>query len=282
MNILYSGDARISDGVLISILSLLKHVRQPLHIYLLTAAMTANGQHYAPVKDTTAAFLNRLVSQRNPQSTVKKIDITALFTADPPLANMATRFTPGCMLRLYSDQVPELPDRLLYLDADVVCRQDPTDFYAQDLGQAEFVGVLDHYGKWFFHHGLRPFDYINSGVLLLNMPQIRKTGLFAKTRERCRTHKMFMPDQSALNKLAGHKRLAPAKYNEQHDMKPDTVFQHFSTRLFFFPYFHTQTVKPWQPQAMHQVLHVHAYDDILKEYTALAPALKGSYSHDKN
>lgn len=34
---------------------------------------------------------------------------------------MGTRFTPCCMLRLYADRIPELPDRLLYLDTDVLC-----------------------------------------------------------------------------------------------------------------------------------------------------------------
>ena len=36
MNILYCGDKNIADGLMISVLSLLRHVRQPLHIYILT------------------------------------------------------------------------------------------------------------------------------------------------------------------------------------------------------------------------------------------------------
>lgn len=276
MNILYSGDAHIGDGVLVSVLSLLKHVQEPLHIYILTATMAADGQRWAPLPDSTVAYLNRVVSQRSPASTVVKIDVTALFNAEPPTANLATRFTPGSMLRLYADELPQLPDRLLYLDTDVLCRRDPGAFYSQDFRGAEFIGVLDHYGKWFFHHGWRPFDYVNSGVLLLNMPRIKETGLFAKARVRCQERKMFMPDQSALNKLAVNKRLAPTRYNEQHTLKADTVLQHFSTTLHLFPWFHTQTVKPWQPEAMHSVLQLHAYDDILQQYTALAPALKGS------
>ncbi|MCI1893118.1 MAG: glycosyltransferase family 8 protein [Schleiferilactobacillus harbinensis] len=280
MNILYSGDARIGDGVLTSLLSLLKNVSAPLHVYILTAEMTVADHQYRPLTDQQAAFLNHLVSQQRPGSDVTKIDITDLFNQQLPVANMATRFTPGCMLRLYADEVPQLPDRLLYLDNDVLCRQDCQTFYQQSLAHTQLVGVLDHYGKWFFHHRWRPFDYMNSGVLLLNMPEIKRTGLFADCRQRMQTKKMFMPDQSALNKLATTKRLAPTRYNEQHSLKPNTVFQHFSTTLHLFPKFHTQTVKPWQPEAMHQILHVHAYDDILQEYTALAPQLKGSNLHD--
>ena len=63
-------------------------------------------------------------------------------------------------------------------------------------------GSLDYYGKWFFKNKKIKFNYINSGVLLLNMKKIRETGLFKKAREMCQNKKMFMPDQSSLNKLS--------------------------------------------------------------------------------
>ncbi|MCB7112443.1 glycosyltransferase, partial [Agathobacter rectalis] len=77
------------------------------------------------------------------------------------------------MLRLYVDLIPDMPDRLLYLDNDVICREPFDDFYYQDLTGVQIVGVLDHYGKWFFHHQMRMADYINSGILLLNLPEIK-------------------------------------------------------------------------------------------------------------
>ncbi len=36
---------------------------------------------------------------------------------------MKTRFTPCCMLRLFADEILELPDKILYLDNDVICRK---------------------------------------------------------------------------------------------------------------------------------------------------------------
>lgn len=96
---------------------------------------------------------------------------------------MKTRFTPYAMLRLFADQIEEIPDQILYLDDDIIVRRDLTQFYNQTLGKIEFVGVLDYWGKFFFHnwHSRHLFDYINSGVLLLNMTEIRKTGLFKKS-----------------------------------------------------------------------------------------------------
>ena len=43
MNILYSGDGNITDGVIISSVSLARCVNEPLHIYILTAEFEYNG-----------------------------------------------------------------------------------------------------------------------------------------------------------------------------------------------------------------------------------------------
>lgn len=62
---------------------------------------------------------------------------------------MKTRFTPYAMLRLFPDQIEEIPDQILYLDDDIIVRRDLTQFYNQTLGKIEFVGVLDYWGGIF-------------------------------------------------------------------------------------------------------------------------------------
>jgi lipopolysaccharide biosynthesis glycosyltransferase len=77
--------------------------------------------------------------------------------AELPEKNMGSYFTPCSMLRLYTDRVPELLklDRVLYLDYDVVCRGNLTEFYNTDLEGVEAAGVLDIYGKHFYrYHGI--------------------------------------------------------------------------------------------------------------------------------
>lgn len=118
-------------------------------------------------------------------------------------------------------------------------------------------------------------DYVNSGVLLLNLPRIRETGLFARCRAMCRNQQMFMPDQSAINKLAQSKKLCQRAYNEQRRLHRDTVFQHFTTSFRFFPWIHTLTVKPWQIEQVHEKLKLYEYDDLFQEYTAVTAAMKG-------
>ena len=81
------------------------------------------------------------------------------------------------------------------------------------------LGSLDYYGKWFFKNKKIKFNYINSGVLLLNLEKIRETKLFKRARQMCQDKRMFMPDQSSLNKLSVRKKIEKRKYNEQRKLK---------------------------------------------------------------
>ncbi len=269
MNILFCGDENIIDGVIISALSLVKNVKEPLNIYLLTAYVKGAEREYRAIPHDFRDFLYGVVKEYNAENKVEIIDVTAEFEREPPTANMATRFTPCCMLRLYADLVPQLPDRLLYLDNDVICRADPSDLYYTDMKWAELGGVLDYYGSHFFKRGIFKRDYLNSGVLLLDMEAIRISGLFELCRDMCRDKKMFMPDQSALNKLAMNKFIFPRKYNEQRKLRTDTVFQHFTTSFRFFPWFHSVSVKPWNVEGMHGILKLREYDELLMKYKEL-------------
>lgn len=265
INLLFCGDSCVADGVLLATLSVLEHMRQPLHVFLLTAAVGTGQEARCPISPEFADRLQAIVQDVHPAGRVTRVDLTEAFSENPPTANMDTRFTPLCMLRLYADLVPQMPERLLYLDSDVLCRRDFGSFYGQDMTGVELCGVLDRYGSWFFRSGRWHRNYINSGVLLMNMTEIRRSGLFARCRTLCREKEMFMPDQTALNKLA-RKRLVPRCYNEQSDPRPDTVFQHFSTRFRFFPYVRTVTVKPWEEQRVHEVLGLRDYDGLYARY----------------
>ncbi len=275
MNILFCGDRDTEDGLIIAVISLLRNTDEPLNIYIFTMKMASKAKQCYPVTARTADYLDARVKEKNPQNFVRRMDLTDMFLGEMPVANMGSRFTPYCMLRLFADEIPEIPDRLLYLDTDIICRRDPKEFYDQDMDGFEVAGVLDHYGKWVFRTNLLHMDYVNSGVLLLNMALIRQTHLFKKCRNMCRAKKMFMPDQSAINKLAHGKKLCARKYNEQGKLHRDTVIQHLATTLHAFPVPHYLTVKPWQIERMHRKLKIHEYDDILKEYLQVKSEIEG-------
>ena len=135
-------------------------------------------------------------------------------------------------------------------------------------------GSLDYYGKWFFKNKKIKFNYINSGVLLLNLEKIRQTKLFKRAREMCKEKKMFMPDQSSINKLSVGKKIEQRKYKEQRMLKKDTVFQHFTTSFRLLPFFHKVTIKPWNIEKVHKKLKIFEYDDILYGYTSIQKEIK--------
>lgn len=265
MNILYCGDQGIKDGLCVSILSLAKNCKKPLNIYVLTI----NYQNSKPLSDKTIKVLDGIVKAKNPESFVKKIDATQQFVDNLPVKNMKSYFTPCSMLRLYLDKISGLPeDKILYLDYDVVCRRDPSEFYESSLDGLEAAGVLDIYGKFFYHYNFPKTDYMNSGVLLFNMQECLKNDIFPRAVELCKKRRMMLADQAALNKVIKRRKLMPRKFNEQSDRpKEDTVFHHFSNNFKFLPIFHVQKVKPHQVDRIHKVLKITEYDDILKQYT---------------
>jgi lipopolysaccharide biosynthesis glycosyltransferase len=225
----------------------------------------------------TVKFLDELVKKYNKKSFVKLIDATDVFVVNLPKKNMGSYFTPCSMLRLYIDKVPELAklDRILYLDYDVVCRGDISEFYNMDMNGVEAAGVLGIYGRrWYHYHGLFVQDYMNSGVMLFNVPECVRSGMFAKAVKLCATRKMMLADQAALNKAIERRKLVARKYNEQEErLRADTVLHHFSNNFKFWPYFRVQKVKPFEVEKVHKVLKITEYDDILEEYNKLKEKL---------
>ena len=82
--------------------------------------------------------------------------------------NAETGYTPYCFLRLFADLIPEIPEKILYLDTDTLIADDISELYAADISEYELGAVLDYYG-----HRFMGYHYFNSGVLLLNMKNIR-------------------------------------------------------------------------------------------------------------
>ena len=269
MNILYCGDKGIAQGVLVSILSILEHNDGVLHFYILTI----DYHDTVAFPEKSAEFLDKLVKKTNEKSFVKLIDATDVFVENLPTKNMGSYFTPCSMLRLYIDKVEELKKlkRVLYLDYDVVCRKDLSEFYNTDLVNIEAAGVLDIYGKNFYHYrGLFKFDYMNSGVMIFNIPECLESGVFERAVKLCAKRRMMLADQAALNKVIEKRKLMPRKYNEQGERPlEDTVLHHFSNNFKFWPYFRVQKVKPYEVDKIHDVLKITEYDDILKEYNKL-------------
>jgi len=265
--ILYAGNAHVFDGMVISVLSVVKHHAGALEVYLFTMDLRDVDPSYQPISEAQRAYIEEILQARNAESHAHLVDVGDFYRETLlRAANQDNQYTPYSFLRLYADRVPSLPDKLIYLDTDTVLCNDIALLYQESLGDAEFAAVRDRYGSVFLG-----VNYLNSGVLLLNLPRIRETGLFRRAIDKCASKKIFLPDQTTINRMAKKKKILPRRFNEQKSIRRDTVVRHFSMTIRWLPVFRTQNIKPWQVELVHDVLKVHDLDDILSDYLSRNP-----------
>ncbi len=267
INLLFSGNGKVFDGVLTCMLSIFKRTetKEPFCIYVYTMDVTRIKPEYTPISEEMIAFLDEVAKQYNPENSVVRVDVTDLYEREfAHCPNEDAYCSPYTLLRLFADEVRGMPDKLLYLDVDILFNRDICLLYDTDVSDVEYAAARDHYGKYL----IRP-DYVNAGVLLLNMKKIKETGLLVKARKLIQEKKLVFADQSAVIRSTTAKKMLPQKFNDQKFLHKSTVVRHFSKRLFYLPYPHTANIKQWRVSDMHRIYHYYAFDDVLYEYLYL-------------
>ena len=260
INIELCGNRKVYDGMLMSLLSIIKNTNEELNVYVLTMDLHELDERFVPITDEQIETLNKVVKTKNELSKVQKIDITKKFKSEMLHGkNMKTHYTPYIFVRLFSDVIEELPDKILYIDTDIICYKDIKELL--DISQYELAVATDCIGRKAINK-----KYMNSGVILMNLKRIRKTESFEKAREMCNNKWMMMPDQSAIYRCCKEKLYLPDKYNEQKARKEDTVIRHFSMTIRWLPIFHLVNIKPWNVEKVHEKYHIFDYEDIIEQY----------------
>ncbi len=264
INILFSGNDKVLDGILTCMLSILKRTqtKEPFCFFVFTMDVTRVKPEYRPISDKMIAFLDGAAKEYNPENAVIKKDVTDIYEREfANCPNEQCYCSPYTLLRLFADMVEDIPDKILYLDVDVMFQHDIRLLYEIDVSEVEYAAANDHYGKYLINP-----RYINAGVLLFNMKNMRQTGLLQKARDLIKTKKLVFADQSAIIRSTTRKKLIAQKFNDQKFLHKHTVVRHFSKRLFYLPYPHTDNIKQWHVDKMHKVFRYHQFDDILEEY----------------
>ena len=261
INILFGGNYKVFDGILLCLMSAIKHCDDKLNVYILTADVSTLNKEYIPLTASQIEILNNIVKEKNPLSNVTLIMLDEEFN-DWVMSstNRNNSYTPFAFLRLFADTV-DLPNKIIYLDTDIMLNGNIKELMDTDISNHEMAVVLDRYGRFF----IKP-NYFNSGVILMNMAKIKESGLLKKVRNFCSKKKMGFPDQSALNKFCKNKIYLPRKFNEQGKLRNNTIIHHFSKKIKWFPIFHTINIKPWHIEDVQNKYKCHVYDDIYKEY----------------
>lgn len=263
INILLCGNRKVFDGALSELISITNRTAESINCYIFTMNISYMNPEYIDITDSQIEFLNKVVKEKNIENNVIKKDVTNLYKQEfEGSANETAYCTPYTLLRLLADLDPTMPDKVLYLDIDMMAGGDISKLYNIDIENYEYASVKEKYGSWI----IRP-DYINAGMLLMNLKKMKETKLLEKAREKIKHKKMLFADQDAIFWTTTSKKIIPRIYNEQSRFnKKDTIICHFCKRMLWFPYPRTENIKQWQVENVHKILKCHAFDNDLEEY----------------
>ena len=171
MNLMFCGNEKVIPGIIIALLSMCKYTKEQLTVYLLTMDLSEKGNLFNPITEEHRALIENKLKEKNKENRVFRIDATDMYKKEMHNGkNKNTHYTPYIFLRLLCDKIPELPNKLLYLDADIVCYGDIKPLYEIDMKNYEIAAARDFIGrKWIGK------NYLNSGVLLINVQNVRES-----------------------------------------------------------------------------------------------------------
>ena len=161
---LHDPQGTYSKYVGITMLSVLDHTKHPVcfHVLMDRTVSTANQE-----------ILLRIARENGGEVQFYCMDLSDLHYD----IAQAARFTIGTLFRLKMMEVlPGSVKRVLYLDADLLVMTDVAEIFSMDDGKHLLAGVLhtaDEQAMFAKKGILHPEQYVNAGVLLWNLKQIR-------------------------------------------------------------------------------------------------------------
>lgn len=269
IHVCYCGNEKVFPLILLSAISIAKYTTAPVSLYLVTANLTRINEKFIAVDKSREAILTEALQKGNPQSNAQIIDATDLYESVLGGGkNERSKYTPYTLLRLLLTKL-DINDRILYLDADTMCCSDLSEFWKIDISDYEFAAVRDHMGQYFIRR-----NYINAGVLYLNIDEIAKTGLFDRGIVKVKNKKLFFSDQTVINKYGKNILRLPRKFNEQRKaIEGETVVKHFCQGIKWVP-FHVYNIKQSERKKVRENLGIDFFEDIYQEYDELQAKYK--------
>ncbi|WP_283583778.1 glycosyltransferase family 8 protein [Limosilactobacillus difficilis] len=182
-------------------------------------------------------------------------------------APVTERYPQTIYYRLLAHQyLPKNLERILYLDADVLCINDLRPLYQTDLRGYLYASAihtnLTNTTEVINRIRLQNFEskgYYNSGVLLMNLAAIRQNVRANDIFDYIRNHVLLLPDQDVLNALYGERIKSVPDQLYNFDTRKLATYQTISFGEWNLDWVIKKTVilhycgrdKPWQVNLNH-------------------------------
>lgn len=167
---------------------------------------------------------------------------------------MNARISQASLFRLLIPDLVKEYDKCVYLDSDVLVNGDMEELFEISLGDCYLAGVKDCYVISNQNHQVRlnipsVENYINAGVLVMNLKRMRQDGLVDKFLLQAEKNNLYA-DQDVLNVCCyGRIKILPIKYNSFHFYTGNTI-----RVLFDYPYQKEEFMFEWnKPYILHMM-----------------------------
>ena len=81
INILFGGNYKVFDGIMLCLMSICKNTKEPINVYVLTADVTEINKDFKPIKEDDINFLKNYLKQKNSNNEISLIKLDKKFSA---------------------------------------------------------------------------------------------------------------------------------------------------------------------------------------------------------
>lgn len=265
IKVVLAGNDRMFDCVFLNAISIATRTKEEVEINFLTLDLSKYDKRFISLTKEHEELIQSTLKKLNSKVSFKTIDVSELFWKYMGKDKyIKYSYTPYSLLRLLIGYIPSLTGNVIYLDCDTMLASDINEFSKIDMTDTEICACRDILGKFWINK-----YYFNAGSLLFNVDLCRETKLFEKAIKIFETHHHAFGDQSALNHAVTKLKYFPGRefrFNEQREMKEDTVVKHFCQGMKWTPYFHVFNYKQTDFFSVHYRLKIHQFDNDIAIY----------------
>lgn len=159
------------------------------------------------------AFVRRLEGIGSKNVVVRCVDVGDLINQKQVDLHIRAHFSKETYFRMVIPEIMPFYEKVIYLDCDLVVKDDVAALLNEDIGEHYIAGVRDCYAHMMDERlkkdlGIDGVGYVNAGVLVINMKQWLKHDLMTECFEmisRTPKEKLLYLDQDVLNTVCYNK-----------------------------------------------------------------------------